>query len=212
VREFGFVSGFGGGATTASPNYTKSEDEIMSSFARRIPLLAALIALAACGESATGPEARSEARAALPTQAVSSTAGAERIVEESLYDMSDSYVSIACDDGRESELVVLEGAVYERFTLLYTPADGIRVGYHTMPVGLRGIGAESGEEYRVKEQDHGSFGQTTMGAVGTYRQSFKLVGRTSGQVFELDVKGHYTVNANGQLTVQREKAVTICER
>jgi len=80
-----------------------------------------------------------------------------------------------------------------------------------MPIGLRGTGAESGEAFRVKWQDHGSFGQPTMGLVGTYRQVLEPVGSTSGRDFSLIVRGHYTINANGEIVVEREKLAADCE-
>jgi len=134
-----------------------------------------------------------------------------RDVEESLFDMSGSLVSISCADGRESELVALEGKVFERFTVLFTPAAGFHATYHTMPVGLRGTGAESGEEYRVKEQEHGSYTQSLMGNVGTYRQTLRLTARTSGRSFALVARGHYTINANGELVVERDGLATECD-
>ena len=183
----------------------------MLSSARCITMFAAIVALAACDGSGAGPTAPSGPGAG-PTQPVSSTAaGSERLLEESLYDMSDSYVELTCEDGQPGELIALHGQLYERFTVLYTAAGGFHVGYHTMPVGLGGTGTVSGEEFRVKEQDHGSYNQTLMGATGAYRQVFSFVGRTSGRSFKMSVRGRYTVNANGELTVSRDKAVLVCE-
>ena len=189
---------------------TESEDETMLSSAPRIPLLIAAIALAACDGSA-GPTAVPNSRAEYAPGALFSVDGAERILEESLYDMNGSYYAIECQDGQLSELVALQGQVFERFTLLYNASGGIHLGYHTMPVGLTGVGTESGEEYRVKEQEHGSFRQTLMGATGSYRQSLRLASRASARSFEMIVRGHYTVNANGELTVEREKPVIACD-
>jgi len=110
-----------------------------------------------------------------------------------------------------SELVELEGQIFERFTVVSNPAGGFHAVYQTMPIGLKGTGADSGEEFRVKVQDRGSFGQTTMGLVGTYRQVLKLVGQTSGREFSLVARGHYTINANGEIVVEREKIGIDCE-
>lgn len=182
----------------------------MLSSAPRIPLLVAAIALAACDSSAS-PTAVPNSRAEQPMGALSSVGGAERIVEESLYDMSGSNYAIECQDGQLTELVALQGQIFERWTLLYNASGGIHLGYHTMPVGLVGVGTESGEEYRVKEQEHGSFRQTLMGATGSYRQSLRLESRTSARSFTMVVRGHYTVNANGEIAVEREKPVVACE-
>jgi len=184
----------------------------MLSSRSRIPLLVtgvALVALAACKDSAM-PTAPAPV-APISTAAKSSTQGAERSVDERLFDVAGSLIGVECAGGRLSELVELQGQIFERFTVVANPAGGFHAVYHTMPIGLRGTGAESGEEFRVKWQDHGSFGQTTMGLVGTYRQVLKLVGITSGRAFSLIVKGHYTINANGQIVVERERLAADCE-
>jgi hypothetical protein len=63
----------------------------------------------------------------------------------------------------------------------------------------------------VTERDHGSFGQTSMGMVSSYRQVIRLVGRSSHRTFRLIVRGHYAINANGEIKVEREKTVASCE-
>src|SRR5262245_30431422 len=135
----------------------------MLSRPNRIPLLVAVLAIAACDQSNT-PTAPATA-ATIPTTAQSNAGGAERSVEERLFDVSGSFVGVECANGRLSELVELRGQIFERFTVVSTPAGGLHAIYHTMPIGLRGTAAESSEEFRVKEQEHGSFGQTTMGLV-----------------------------------------------
>ena len=181
----------------------------MLSRPNRIPLLAAVLMLAACERSAT-PTAPA-IPGAIPSAAQSAAGGAERSVDVRVFDVTGSLIGVECTDGRLSELVELEGQIFERFTVVSNPAGGFHAVYHTMPIGLRGTGAESGEEFRVKWHDHGSFGQTTMGLVGTYRQVLELVSSTSGREFSLIVRGHYTINANGQIVVEREKLAADCE-
>ena len=180
----------------------------MLSSTTRIPLLVAVIALAACDRSDTPS---SPTTAPISTSAQSNAGGAEGWVEENLYDVTGSLFGVECTDGRLSELVELQGQIFERFTVVSNPAGGFHAVYHTMPVGLKGTGAESGEEFRVKVQDHGSWGQTTMGLVGSYRQVLKMVGTTSGRSFSLIVRGHYRINANGEIVVDREKLAADCE-
>src|SRR5262245_33379487 len=179
---------------------------------RYLVSLLTLVILAACGDATRVPTQPPAPPSDPATLTFAVNGGANRIVEESIYDLSDSYTSISCVDGQESELVALEGQVYEKFTLLFTP-NGIHLLYNTMPVGLRGIGTVSGEEYRVKEQDHGSFGQpnASAGAVGTYREMYSLVSRTSGKSFKLVVKGHYTMKPNLEFIVNRERVTTVCD-
>lgn len=175
----------------------------------RIPLLVAALAIAACDRSST-PTAPATA-AGIPTTAQANAGGAERSVDEWLYDVAGSLIGVECADGRLSELVELQGQIFERFTVVANPAGGYHTVYHTMPIGLQGTGVESGEVFRVKWNDHGSWGQTTMGLVGTYRQVLKLVGSTSGRDFSLIVRGHYRINANGEIAVDREKLAADCE-
>jgi hypothetical protein len=80
-----------------------------------------------------------------------------------------------------------------------------------MPIGLKGVGMVSGEEYRVKEQESAVYNQNQMGAVGSYRQIMKLVGLDSRLKYSLVGGGHYTINANGQISVERDKLVLKCE-
>lgn len=184
----------------------------MLSSASRIPLcvaFGAVAVLAACdsGDHLTAPPAR----VAAPASSLVQNGGAERSVEEALYDLTGSSTQIECENGQSSELVALEGQIFERFAVIDNPSGGVHVSYHTMPVGLKGVGTVSGEEYRVKEQDHGAFGQTLTGLVGSYRQIVRLVGRASGRSFSMVVRGHYRIDANGEITVEREKAIFSCD-
>ena len=185
----------------------------MLSFASRIPLrfaLVAIVVLAACdsGDSPTAPLAT---RVEPSGASLSSSGGADRSIDEALYDLSGSFTQIECENGQSSELIELEGQIFERFTVMLDPSGGFHASYHTMPVGLQGVGVVSGEQYRVKEQDHGAFTQTLTGLVGSYRQAVRLVGRASGRSFSMIVRGHYTINANGEITVEREKAIFTCD-
>ena len=175
----------------------------------RIPLLVAAFALAACEQTDT-PTAPA-AVAAISSTAQSNAGGAERWVDEHLYDVSGSLFGVECADGRLSELVELQGQIFDRFTVVSNPAGGFNAVYRVMPVGLTGIGAESGEEFRVKLNEHGSWGQTTTGLVGSYRQVLKLVSTASDRSFSLIVRGHYRINANGEIVVDREKLAADCE-
>src|SRR4029453_6298499 len=99
----------------------------------RIPLLVAVLALAACERSSTPPAPATEAP--IPTAAQASAGGAERSVDERLFDVSGSLIGVECTDGRLSELVELQGQIFERFTVVSNPAGGFHGAYHTMPVG-----------------------------------------------------------------------------
>src|SRR5262249_48987246 len=146
---------------------TESEDTIMSSFTTRVSLAVIGVLVTACGslsDGSTAPLIAPADRAVASLQPNGN--GAERTVYEAVYDLTGSQTSIECDDGRSSELVALDGKVYERIVEVTLPSGALRTVFQTMPVGLRGTGVESGEEYRVTERDFGSYHQSLMGLSG----------------------------------------------
>lgn len=177
----------------------------MLSFFRRFPLVAAVIIAAGCDrpdKSPTGP---------MPVNAQLNTGGADRYVDERFYDLSDSYFAIECSESETSELVAMQGQIFERFTFQFNPGDNVHVAFHTMPVGVTGVGSVSGAEYRVTLQESAVYNQSQMGSVGSYRQILKLVRLDSRSKYSLVGGGHYTINANGEIGVERDKLVLKCE-
>jgi hypothetical protein len=179
----------------------------MSSYIRRIPLLAVAILLGACDSApveATAPVA------VTPRRSSSASGAVERSVEEYVYDLDGSFTQVACDDGTESELIALEGKIFRRTVSSTNPAGAIHYVSHSMPIGLRGVGTVSGEEYRVREQEHAAVSQRLMGYAGTLRQVFELTGRDSHRTFKIVTIAHYTLNANNEPIVARDEVRTEC--
>jgi hypothetical protein len=180
----------------------------------RFAALAALIpiiALAAC--DAAIPTESSTPRTIAPASVASSSAtatGVVRLVYEGLHDLDGTELFVECADGTVSETVVLTGKIFERFTAVTDPAGGEHSVYHTMPVGLAGVGSVSGEEFRVSWRDHGVSNRTPMAMVNSFRYTLQFVGLTSKRSFGVIAQGHYTLNANGEVTVSREKLVSEC--
>jgi len=196
--------------TFSNPRHTRRRSTVASPLTS-LAALAALITLAACDPAPTEsltPLGPTRANAAPSSSAA---AGAERVVYEALHDLEGAEVWVECGDGTVSEAVTLTGKMFERFTAVLDRAGGEHTVYHTMPVGLSGVGSVSGEAFRVKSRDHGTFAQTTMAEGGSYRQTWSFVGRTSGRSFGLVVSGHVRLNANGEVVVSREKVVADCE-
>jgi len=176
---------------------------------RQVPKLTALVMLlAACDRL---PSAPNEAAAERPALNTATTGSAERLVEEHLYDMTDSYFQVECPDGTLSELVALEGKIYERLTILWDAAGSLHVQAGTMPVGLRGVGVTTGEEYRVFERDHFAGNQLMSGGVGSYRESYGLVARQGGPSFVVSISGNYKVLPTNEFVVDRERVSVECK-
>jgi hypothetical protein len=143
--------------------------------------------------------------------------GAERTVYEALYDLTDSHFIFACspegdvlpiDQGEE---VRIEGKIFERVVFTVNGAGGYHFTYHTMPVGLRGTGLTSGEEFRVIERDHGVGNQRLEANGGQYKQLFKMIGRDTGRTFWMVFSGNYRISADGEVTRTRDKETVQCK-
>ncbi|HSK20254.1 MAG TPA: hypothetical protein VK912_13960 [Longimicrobiales bacterium] len=142
--------------------------------------------------------------------------GSERSVSEALYDLTDVHFVFSCSedgdvlDPGEGELVRMEGSIYERMTLLRDASGGHHMTAHSMPVGLRGEGVISGEEFRVAEREHSTANVTARRFTGTYRQELKLVGQDTRRTFWIVWSGHYTVTADDRIIVQRDSEHVQC--
>ena len=72
-----------------------------------------------------------------------SSAAAERVLQETLYDVTGSYYLFACSpDGEvlpieDGELVRVEGKIYERLSVVIDGAGGGHYSVNIMPIGLR---------------------------------------------------------------------------
>ena len=175
----------------------------MRSIARLIPFVAAFGILVEASEPRP-----SFLDAAHDGQQAASAA--QRTVQESLYDLSDSVFRFACsDDGEllpidEGEAVRMEGKIFERLSVLYDGAGGYHYMLDTMPVGMRGIGLTSGEEFRVSESSHTVANNRLAGGVGAYRQTLKMVGRDTQRTFWLVAYGNYVISAEGLIRTSRD--------
>ena len=146
----------------------------------------------------------------------SASGGVERTVEEALYDLSGSFFTFSCsDDGEplsdgDGELIELEGHVYERITYQTDAAGGIHFRLNTMPVGLRGVGVDSGEEFRIRESEFFVASQRLAGNAGSFRQELELTGRDTHRTYSMVSKGHYVIGADGTIKVSRESVQRNC--
>ena len=185
----------------------------MKQATRWIPIIAALSALAAACDRAPTDFA---APRPSPSAAQFSN-GAERVVEEALYDKTDSYYAFSCSPTGEAlpigdgELIRMEGKVFERITYSVDGSGGMHFKLNTMPVGLRGIGETSGEEFRVKEAQQAGSNTTLAGGSGSYRQELKMSGKDTGRTFWMIFSGRYRVDANGDIEITRDKERVECK-
>ena len=179
----------------------------MSSYMRRVALAAATTVVAACvGQSTApvGPTAR-----LLPT---TSSSAVERTTESWLSSFEGVTTYFFCEDGTVSEGVALEGHLFVRNSTTATPSGTYILTSHSMPVGLRGTGLTTGQEYRVREQSHYAVSQREVGYAGTFRNVFELTGRESMDTFKLVTIAHFVITPDGEVVVERQTVNSECAK
>ena len=151
----------------------------------------------------------------VPTDDVRFAAG-ERVVSELLIDLTGYAYNFSCDAQGEplpidqGELVRLEGSLYSRVVLQEDGNGGVHFRYQTMPVGLRGVGEESSEEFRVSSRDRGVVNEQAVGQNQMWRQEIKLTSET-GRSFWLVSTGHYRLGPDGEPQLEREGESIVCK-
>ena len=177
-----------------------------------IALAAASLLLAACADSPPQPP-DTGARA---TAAVAASA-ATRQVEEHVVDLSDSYFLFGCtadgavaEDPTDGELVRMDGQMLVREVFMRDAAGNHHFTVHTTPIGMRGVGVASGEEFRVTERQIGGAIQRTAMLAGHYRTVQAFVGLDTGRRFSLVTAGHYTVGPDDVPVVTRDATTLSC--
>ena len=179
----------------------------MTPFTRRLSLAAAVL-LGACADAPTVPVVGDA-----PRPSVAGGNGAQRFTYDEVYEFDgDSYFGFTCSDGTESELVQVFGRIAERFTFMVTPSGRIQLVGNTMPVGLYGVGVESGQEYRVVEREQGTAHYAPDGSGGgSMRETFLLRGRETRATFAVSYQVHWKFGEDGELVLERLKVSETCK-
>lgn len=167
----------------------------MHKYRMLVVLVGSSLLLAGCADRVTDP-------VSMPMQAnsVSAKQGGSVTWTE---DMTGTVYQIACEPGVQSEPIALEGEIVYRFNVVVDGRGGVHISFGARPSGLRGVGLDSGEVYRVAEHAQESWATTPSASNGSYRSRLTMVGRASGQRFTAVYYGHYTMNANGDIVAGR---------
>ena len=141
---------------------------------------------------------------------------AERVLTQTLYDLSEGTFVFGCSAGGEllpegeGEPLILEGHILERFSLVTDPAGGVHYAVKTRPLNVRGIGETSGEDFRITESVHFVGNERLEGVTLSYRQNFKLVGNETHRAFWVVASGHYLILADGTIRLHRDDVRVEC--
>jgi hypothetical protein len=202
VREPGLVFGITWSRPSSIPDRrNEKEKSTMKASARALAVSACALVLSAGTGNATQKEASN---------------GAERTVFEALYDQSDSFYVFPCsEDGEvipedEGELIDIEGQIYERVVFLIDGTGEYHYQMRILPVGLRGVGVISGEEFRITEADQRVGTQRLAGGTGSYRGHLKMIGAETRRTFWMTYGGHYNIAPDGTVKVTREDLRAEC--
>jgi hypothetical protein len=172
----------------------------------RLPLVAPflLATLIACDGSQTGtsPDETGGVIQSVP-QARATT------ITTSVTFPIDISVFIPCANGGAGETVELTGELHDLFHITLTSANTFVFRFLDNPQGITGVGDVSGDTY------HGTGGtqQTQTGAVGTeqtFVNNFRIIGQRTGNNFLVHEELHFTVTANGTLTVNLDHLSVEC--
>ncbi|HEY8507398.1 MAG TPA: hypothetical protein VIL32_03510 [Steroidobacteraceae bacterium] len=140
-------------------------------------------------------------------------AGVDRIVEEEIRVFEGDTLYFFCErDGQDivSEPIALWGQVRERITFTLLPSGGFHASYKVLGNNLRGIGVESGTEYKVTERANSVNNFTTMREGASYRTVFEVSSNKLGKSMRIVDSGKFALNANGELVVERESFKQEC--
>ena len=97
----------------------------------------------------------------------------------------------------------MEGQIYERWSTVLDGAGEYHTNINVMPIGLRGTSVETGEEFRVTEENRTIANQRLEGGSGMFRQVIKMVGKDTHRQFRLVAAGNYNISSDGVVISDR---------
>ena len=107
------------------------------------------------------------------------------------------------------EMVVLEGFMHHKEAVTNDGAGGFHVTISDQPMGLQGVGT-FGNKYNgvgVTRSTH----NMKVGEVYTFVNNYRMIGAGKAPNFSVHETVHYTINANGEVTVDFVKAKITCK-
>ena len=121
-------------------------------------------------------------------------------------------VSIPCANGGAGEDVLLQGTLHTLFTFTIN-GNNVSGKSHFQPQGVSGVGLTTGATYRATgvTQDHFKTSLQNEQANLTGVNNFRIIGQGPGNNFIVHDNFHFTINANGDLTVSHDNFTTDCK-
>jgi hypothetical protein len=121
-------------------------------------------------------------------------------------------VFVSCAANGAGEIVDLNGPLH---TLITSTINGSNVSgrFHFQPQGLTGTGETTGAKYQATGVTQESFKTSLQNgrATLTYVNNFRIVGQGQGNNYLVHETLHFTVNANGTMTVFHDNFSIDCK-
>ena len=153
--------------------------------------IASVAVLAACGDSGQ-PLAPSTEAPTTPLVSATTTITNERVPFFTV-----EFVS--CANGGAGEDVVFEGTLHTLTRTTESTSGNFSVTIHENPQGVKGTGQITGDTYQLSggvTESH----TLAAGETGSLHLKFLVTGPGTDNNFHLRISGHFTVNANGDVT------------
>jgi hypothetical protein len=180
----------------------------------RLAAVALFALIAACSEGSTGPKPHASAgktdKASPKLMLAVQDGGATREVREEIYDLAGSVVMLPCGEHGATEEVAIEGKIFSKVQWISDAAGGLHITSSWMPIGIRGIGLESGAEYRISERENSVHNGTPMSATNAYRYTLNWQAQELGTRGTWTIESKVIVNANGEYVVERGEVSASC--
>ena len=154
------------------------------------------------------------ARVAMCLAAVLATMIAPANAAVQVNDKTDISLSIfvPCAAGGAGEVVDLSGPLH---TLISFTINGNNVSgyFHFQPQGISGTGETTGDKYQATGVTQQSFKSSLQNgqASFTFVNNFRIIGQGPGNNFLVHETLHFTINANGTLTVSHDNFSVDCK-
>jgi hypothetical protein len=176
----------------------------MKVFARYLPALAIALVLPACADSPSEPDS------SLSPQNSEMANGAEKFVYEFVWNLDGDVSGVFCEDGSQSEPIIMRGQIYERWTLTYVPNGNLHAQLNARGIDLGGTGEITGADYTIKAVDHSVFNRTGDNENSTYRSVYRVKSKEADQSFNFSVHGNFRW-VDDDFVVNRERIRWECD-
>lgn len=161
-----------------------------------------IAALAGCGDSG---------QPLAPTAAAAGAARADAaFTDTQVQDVPfNSLEFVPCANGGAGEVVQLSGTLHVVDHVTAT-SNGFHIQHHENPQGVTGTGLTTGDSYQAT-------GAVTFhanlaaGEAASLTRSFRVIGQGPASNFTVHENDHLTVNANGEVTVDRDDISIECK-